>query len=214
MRRQRPRIVGRAGPPGPGLPQRRDGDRADIVLEYGRHGADQAAGVRGGLLQHLDCLVDGRGLGLEGAVERLLLAHESLSALAGSDAARARRVADLLDRALACVHYDGAQPSPVCGSGRLLDEAWAESTTVERDRLRFTTKSRIRATEGATQLRLVGLDATLALLPLHGGRPSASLTNAIRDSMRFFYGREGVPPPATLNSSQLVSVAGAAPGAI
>lgn len=70
------------------------------------------------------------------AAERLLIADEALTALAGSDAVRARRLADLLDRALACVHHDGAQPCPLCGSGRLLDEEWAEATTAERDRLR------------------------------------------------------------------------------
>lgn len=54
---------------------------------------------------------------------------------AGTDAGRARELAELLDAALAVHGHGGDQPCPVCGVGAL-DATWHEATSVNVERLR------------------------------------------------------------------------------
>ena len=67
------------------------------------------------------------------AARELLAAEEELVRVAGTDAARARALAALLEQALAVhAHHDGAD-CPVCGAEDRLTPAWRESTTREVD---------------------------------------------------------------------------------
>ena len=62
------------------------------------------------------------------AVARLDSARAAVDALAGTAAAEARQLADLLSAALEHQGWHADEPCPVCG-GRVLDDAWAASAT-------------------------------------------------------------------------------------
>ena len=54
-------------------------------------------------------------------------AHERLTSIANTDAARAERLLQVLTEALAVHEHDGDQPCPVCGQGTF-DSVWANKT--------------------------------------------------------------------------------------
>ena len=85
-------------------------------------------------------------------------AHEHLNAIAGTDAARAERLLQVLTEALAVHEHDGEQPCPVCGQGTI-DGAWANKTSErmadlrrQADDARQALKSRTVAIREARQL--------------------------------------------------------------
>lgn len=71
---------------------------------------------------------------LAGAAEDLAAAQQRCAALAGTDSAHARQLADLLTAALAHHAQHPGEPCPVCG-GQPLDARWAEATRAEIERL-------------------------------------------------------------------------------
>ena len=88
-------------------------------------------------------------------------AHERLIAIAGSDAARAERLLQVLTEALAVHEHDGEQPCPVCGQGTI-DGAWAGNASErmaslrrEADEARQAHESRTGAIRAARQLCVV-----------------------------------------------------------
>jgi len=76
----------------------------------------------------------GPSLGAADCADRLRAAADGFDAVAGTPAADARRLAELLDAALDHLARHGDGPCPVCGTGSL-DAAWRVGATAERDRL-------------------------------------------------------------------------------
>lgn len=73
---------------------------------------------------------------VETAVGELREAVEAWEAVAGSDAANADRLADLLAQALAHHEHHGDGDCPVCGRAGALDEDWQAATASEVEQLR------------------------------------------------------------------------------
>ncbi|MFS8522875.1 MAG: AAA family ATPase [Micromonosporaceae bacterium] len=71
---------------------------------------------------------------VSGAVAQVADGLRRISELAHTPAARARAVADLLQRALEFHRHHPGEPCPVCG-GRTLDAAWADEAREQRQRL-------------------------------------------------------------------------------
>lgn len=88
-----------------------------------------------------------------GAVEGLRSAAEGLDAVVGTQAERARRLADLLQVALDHHHTTGDGPCPVCGRPDALDDAWRSATEAEVARLRSEATAAEKATRTANEAR-------------------------------------------------------------
>ena len=70
------------------------------------------------------------------ATEELRSTLEAVQAISGTDAEKARRTAEILDRALQLHEHQGDGDCPVCGRSAALDKAWHESAELEIKRLR------------------------------------------------------------------------------
>lgn len=115
---------------------------------------------------------------------QLAATYTQLTAIAGSDAARADRLLEALTDALAIHDHDGDQSCPICGAGTL-DAAWASETRERQVRLRREAsearaahKARSDALDAARQLcasapnvlghaESVGIDASAAIAAWH-----------------------------------------------
>lgn len=91
-------------------------------------GDDVAADGRAGLLQDVTAITLPAVEDVTAAGARVDLARASVAAVAGTAAAGARRLADLLSAALEHQRSHVGEPCPVCG-GRVLDDGWAASAT-------------------------------------------------------------------------------------
>ena len=83
---------------------------------------------RVGLLRQVTSITLPTAEAVSAALTRLSAARSAVTALAGTRAADARRLAGLLSAALKHQRAHVAEPCPVCG-GRPLDAAWAAATT-------------------------------------------------------------------------------------
>jgi recombinational DNA repair ATPase RecF len=97
------------------------------TLEALAVGDGAAADERGGLLRQVTSIALPSAEDVSTAVTRLSNARSAVAALAGTQAADARRLAGLLLAALEHQRAHVGEPCPVCG-GRSLDEAWAAAT--------------------------------------------------------------------------------------
>jgi hypothetical protein len=97
------------------------------ALETLAVGEGAAADERGGLLRQVTSITLPSAEDVSAAVTRLSAARSGVAALAGTQAADARRLAGLLSAALEHQRAHVGEPCPVCG-GRSLDEAWAAAT--------------------------------------------------------------------------------------
>jgi recombinational DNA repair ATPase RecF len=95
-------------------------------------GDGAAIDERVGLLRQITAITLPAAQDVSAAVTRLSTARSAIAALAGTQAADARRLAGLLSAALEHQRAHVGEPCPVCG-GRSLDEAWAvaAATSVE-----------------------------------------------------------------------------------
>lgn len=102
------------------------------ALEALAVGDGAAADERAGLLRQVTFITLPAAEDVSAAVTRLSKARSAVAALAGTQAAGARRLAGLLSAALEHQRAHAGEPCPVCG-GRSLDEAWTVATaaTVE-----------------------------------------------------------------------------------
>jgi recombinational DNA repair ATPase RecF len=116
------------------------------------------------------------------AADRLRAAAATVAAFAGTDAERARAVADILQRALDFHAGHGDGDCPVCGRQGALDPAWHASAEAQVRELRLAaetveaaTHQRVRAMHAARELltappavldraEQVGVDASMALV--------------------------------------------------
>ena len=101
------------------------------------------------------------------AVARLDSARAAVDALAGTAAAEARQLADLLSAALEHQRSHADEPCPVCG-GRVLDDAWAASATASIADL----SARARAADAARDQMTAAKRALRELTP-HRAVPRA-----------------------------------------
>ena len=101
------------------------------------------------------------------AVTRLDSARAAVNALAGTAAAEARQLADLLSAALEHQRSHADEPCPVCG-GRVLDDAWATSAAASIADL----SSRARSADEARDEMTAARRALRELTP-RGGVPRA-----------------------------------------
>ena len=106
------------------------------------------------------------------AVEELRTATEAVRDVEQTDAGRARKIADLLDRALVVHAAHGDQPCPVCGSGELTAE-WRSRTEAEVQRLRAEAATADQAQEKLAKAR-GNAQALLAEPPETLGRASVT----------------------------------------
>ena len=109
-----------------------DLDAVELVLEGALE--PEGEGVIALLRRLVALAVPGAGE-VKAVTEGLRAATEAVSTAEQTDAGRSRRVADLLDHALAVHAAHGDQPCPVCGSGELTAE-WRSRVKAEVQRLR------------------------------------------------------------------------------
>ena len=98
------------------------------------------------LLQHAIALQVSDAGKVEAAADALREAESGLTKLSGSDAARARSVAELLEAALAYHQDHGDGDCPVCGNSGALNTDWRSSSRDEAARLRQEAAGRTRPT--------------------------------------------------------------------
>lgn len=93
------------------------------------------------------------------AVSALREAGEALSKLAGTDADRAEKVADLLEQALAYHEDEDDETCPVCGTASALNDAWRARSRDEIGRLRGEAQAlqeaRARLTKAVADAKLL-----------------------------------------------------------
>ena len=114
------------------------GKRPDLsaAAELLREGAAVTADSIVNLLRQSQGLSAPPAAQVDYAARELVAADEEMTRVGGTDAARARELAALLEQALNLhAHLDGAD-CPVCGAEGRLTPAWLESTTREVERLR------------------------------------------------------------------------------
>jgi recombinational DNA repair ATPase RecF len=102
------------------------------TLAVGDTDSDATSAV--GLLRQLASLSAPDPDVLAGAAEHVAAAHQRCVALAATDSAQARRLANLLTEALAHHEQHPGELCPVCG-GQPLDEQWAVATRTEVEQL-------------------------------------------------------------------------------
>jgi len=115
------------------LPERGGWD-LDTLEQLASGAADVGAGVAD--LEQLMAIEVPDPDAVTSAVATLRGADEALSKLAGTDAERAAKLAELLEQALAYHEHDGDETCPVCGTASVLDEAWRTRSRNEVERLR------------------------------------------------------------------------------
>lgn len=112
-----------------------------LATGTGEGGGD---GVRG-VLRALAALSSPSLDEVASAVAELRAAHDGLLAVAGTDADRARELADLLDRAVAFHEHHGDGDCPVCGRAGALDADWRSATAQAIGELRAEATNAIAA---------------------------------------------------------------------
>jgi energy-coupling factor transporter ATP-binding protein EcfA2 len=90
---------------------------------------------------------------VEETAEELRLAARDLAATVGTDAERANRVADLLQRALDLHAHHGDQDCPICGRGGALDARWRALAEAQVAQLRGQARAAARAAERSQRAR-------------------------------------------------------------
>ncbi|HKH06102.1 MAG TPA: AAA family ATPase [Acidimicrobiales bacterium] len=122
---------------------------------------------------------------LVAAAERLRAAAAGLDAVAGTSAARARALADLLDRALDhhAAHPDEAD-CPVCGRSGALDAAWEGQAAGEVGRLRAESDEADRAHKeaGAARADAIGALRPVPAALIAASRPASPAREALAGS--------------------------------
>jgi len=116
-------------------------------------------------LQHASVLEAPDAGKVEVAAEALREAESSLLDLSGSDAARARSVAGLLEAALAYHGHHGDADCPVCGNSDALNPDWRRGSLDEAARLRQEAAGSDAAHETARKARSQALE--LLISPPH-----------------------------------------------
>ena len=112
-----------------------DGKTWDLAtLEALAVGDGAAADERAGLLRQVTSIALPAAEDVSAAVTRLSNARSAVAALAGTQAAGARRLVGLLSAALEHQRAHVGEPCPVCG-GRSLDEEWAVATAASIEEL-------------------------------------------------------------------------------
>jgi energy-coupling factor transporter ATP-binding protein EcfA2 len=125
---------------------------------------------------------------------RLSTAADGLAAIAGTEAARARSLADLLGRAVALHDQHPADTDcPVCGRASALDAAWREHATDEIARLQHEADAAERAHREAT----AGVQEAERLVSnppavLHQSTGGAVDTSSVVDSWKAWAARPSV----------------------
>jgi hypothetical protein len=113
------------------------------------------------LLRRLATLTTPDATSVDRAAGRLRDAASGLEAVAGSEAARAKALADLLGQAVRFHdHHPADTDCPVCGRSDALDQAWHDHATAEIDRLRAEADTAERAHREARD----AVDAAIALM--------------------------------------------------
>lgn len=131
-----------------------------------RSGLEDSAGLA--VLQALVSLQSPNADEIGAAADRLVAADMAADSV-GTEAGQARKLASLLEQALALHQHAGDQPCPVCGTGQL-DDSWRERATAELADLKAKAATADRA---ATELVQAGAAIKALLIP-----PPASLGRA------------------------------------